>query len=193
MERTIRPAILVLLASLLTAPSASAASKSDLAWPLMDQPDVVTLVNLHPDPQRLKLSSVNYQQAGFVPVCTPVQLVSLKKKEMKFRIAESGAEYTYEFHKTMQGTPQAHLEKVFGVAKSCPKARIAKMSKVDQEGIQQGQVLPGMTKDALVIALGYPPEHATPTLQLEQWRYWRNRFNTVLVLFDGDKVSGTQE
>jgi hypothetical protein len=164
---------------------------SELAWDLVGQPGVVTLVNLHPDPKRHRLYSVDYLQEGFIPVCTPVEIVSLTAKEMTFRVPKTGVQYEYLFHKTMQGTPQAHLARIFG--KSCPSARIRRMSKVDRQGIEQGSVLPGMTKDAVVIAIGYPPEHATPSLSVDQWRYWRNRFNTIVVVFQKGRVAQIQD
>jgi hypothetical protein len=190
---SIRPAWLVLLAPLLVSATPGSKKSADLEWALFDQPAVVTLVNLHPDPARHKLSSVNYQLMGLIPVCTPVKLVALKRKELLFQIEESGVQYVYEFHKTLQGAPQAHLDKVFGPPKSCPEKKIAKMSKADREGIKQGRVAPGMTKTGVTIAIGYPPEHATPTLDMDEWRYWRNRFNTMLVMFKDGKVTRTQE
>jgi hypothetical protein len=163
--------------------------KSQLPWSLTGQPDVVTLVNLHPDPRRHTLSSVNYLQTGFIPVCTPVTIESLTSKKMVFRVVETEVEYQYGFHKSLQGSRQEHLDRIFGERARCPSARIAKMSRVDQTGIEQGEATPGMSKDAVVIAIGYPPEHATPSLDLEQWRYWRSRFNTILVEFRKDRVS----
>jgi len=186
-------ACLLSLALVVSAAAAAAFGAKPLAWDQLGQADLVTLVNLHPDPKRNKLSSVDYLQQGLIPVCTPVETVSLNDKELVFRVKGTGAQYEYEFHKTLQGSKQAHLDKIFGPGKSCPKARIAKMSKTDQEGIKQGVVTPGMTKAAVVIAVGYPPEHATASLDLDQWRYWTNRFNTRLVLFSNGKVSQVQE
>ncbi len=58
--------------------------------------------------------------------------------------------------------------------------------------IEEGTVEPGMTKDEVVMALGYPPAHRTPSLSASMWTYWANRWATFEVYFDGDKVSRVQ-
>lgn len=56
-----------------------------------------------------------------------------------------------------------------------------------------GQVKVGMRKSAVVVAMGYPPKHKTPNLEANQWQYWMNRFNTILVLFENDRVTLIQD
>jgi hypothetical protein len=46
-----------------------------------------------------------------------------------------------------------------------------------------------MRKSAVIVALGYPPKHKTPSLEANQWRYWSSRFGSFLVHFQDDKVS----
>lgn len=60
----------------------------------------------------------------------------------------------------------------------------------DQEGVQQGKVTNGMSKDAVKIAWGYPAKHRTPSLDGNIWTYWKDRFRVITVTFDADgKVS----
>ncbi|MEW5908458.1 MAG: outer membrane protein assembly factor BamE [Thermodesulfobacteriota bacterium] len=59
-----------------------------------------------------------------------------------------------------------------------------KLSEIDQKGIKEGKAYPGMTKDGVRIALGYPATHMTPSLDDDRWTYWTNRFKTVVVEFD---------
>ena len=192
MPRKLAPLLLLLTVPLLCS-AYTPRKKSELQWALKGQPGVVTLVNLHLDPKRHKLSSVNYLRAGFIPVCTPVTIESLTSRKMVFRVDAGGVEYEYGFHKSMPGSPQDHLDRIFGDHSRCPEARIAEMSPVDQQGIQSGQVTAGMSKDAVAIAIGYPPEHATASLELDTWRYWRSRLRTMLVSFQNDLVSKIQE
>lgn len=46
-----------------------------------------------------------------------------------------------------------------------------------------------MSKDAVLVAIGYPPITRTPTLESDDWTYWSNRFNTFIVYFENGKVS----
>jgi outer membrane protein assembly factor BamE (lipoprotein component of BamABCDE complex) len=55
--------------------------------------------------------------------------------------------------------------------------------------IEQAQVEPGMTRDEVLMSLGYPPAHRTPSLDSPTWTYWANRWATFEVYFDGDRVS----
>ncbi len=57
-------------------------------------------------------------------------------------------------------------------------------SEVDLKGIKKGKAYKGMTKKGVMTALGYPAAHETPSLDDNQWKYWRNRFRTVVVEFN---------
>lgn len=61
-------------------------------------------------------------------------------------------------------------------------------SEVDRKGIKSGKVYIGMTKNGVLTALGYPAKHRTPSLESNRWTYWRNRFVTMIVEFDGDGI-----
>lgn len=158
---------------------------------LVGAPEVYTLVNLHPDENNQRLYSVNYLQAGLIPLCTKVSIESVSSRRMVFRLADGGRQYTYLFHSTLREPISKHLDRFFG--KTCDKKKIERMSKADREGILQGRVSPGMTKDAVILAIGYPPEHATPNLEANAWRYWKSRFDTILVHFEEGKVVRIQD
>ncbi len=158
---------------------------------LVGAPEVYTLVNLHPDENNRRLYSVNYLQAGLVPLCTRVSIESVDSRRMIFRLADGGREYTYLFHGTLREPIPKHFDRFFG--KTCDKKKIEGMRKVDKEGILQGRVFPGMTKEAVILAIGYPPEHATPSLEANAWRYWKSRFDTILVHFEEGKVVRIQD
>ncbi|MGI9295236.1 MAG: hypothetical protein ACR2PS_14755 [Pseudomonadales bacterium] len=152
---------------------------------MVNAPGIYTLTNLHPDVENRRLYSTNYQMAYLMPVCSEVEITKLSKKKMKFRDKKSGAEYTYLWHK--KSTPSglnSHIEKHFGT--DCPRSEIAGLSKVDQEGITQGRPSNGMTRRGILIAMGYPPEHATPSLDQNLWMYWRNKFGKRSVRFGSD-------
>jgi hypothetical protein len=46
-----------------------------------------------------------------------------------------------------------------------------------------------MTRDQVLMSLGYPPAHRTPSLSASTWTYWQNRWVTMVVAFEGDRVS----
>jgi outer membrane protein assembly factor BamE (lipoprotein component of BamABCDE complex) len=75
-------------------------------------------------------------------------------------------------------------------------SKIARPNKVDlnqftaaeRESILAGQVKKGMSKNAVLAAIGYPPQHETPSLDGDAWTYWSNLFNRFIVNFKNGKV-----
>jgi hypothetical protein len=158
---------------------------------LVGRSEVYTLVNLHPDETRRRLYSVNYQQPGLIPLCTKVKIESVTSDEMTFQVVEDQRRYHYIFHNSLRDPIAKHLDKYFGP--SCPARKIESLSEVDRAGIRQGRVLEGMSKDGVILAVGYPPEHVTPTLESNAWRYWMNRFGTQVIHFVDGKVVRIQD
>jgi hypothetical protein len=63
-----------------------------------------------------------------------------------------------------------------------PRPRIASFPPAVQSAIARGKVLIGMTKEQVVMSLGYPPPNETKSLDAPQWKYWfgsRTYFNLV--------------
>src|SRR5690554_3920190 len=57
-----------------------------------------TLVNLHPDPNRKTLSTINYQLSGdLIAVCTEVTVSAINRKRIVF--TAKGTEYTLAYDK----------------------------------------------------------------------------------------------
>jgi len=157
----------------------------DDANSLVDASGVYTLVNLHPDQENKRLYSVNYQLPYLLPVCSEVKITKLKKKRMNFTDVKTGIEYEYNWHK--KATPGGLNQNIllyFG--HECPAEEIKTLSEVDQAGIKKGRASEGMTRRGLIIAMGYPPEHVTPSLDMDQWMYWMNRFNRNAIMFGED-------
>jgi hypothetical protein len=60
----------------------------------------------------------------------------------------------------------------------------AGMSEKEIKAIKEGIIVDGMSKNAVLVAYGYPPEHRTGSLYANRWIYWRNKFATFAVCFD---------
>jgi hypothetical protein len=142
----------------------------------------VTLVNLHA--HKKTLSSVNRQGPELIPVCTEIEIFELGSKRMGFRIAGSRQPYYFRYHKAAAEPFAQNLARYFGGR--CPQAEIASMSALDQYGIEQGKPYIGMTKQGIILAMGYPPKHRTPSLSADSWRYWGRR--ATYVKFDSNGI-----
>ena len=50
-----------------------------------------------------------------------------------------------------------------------------------------------MRKNAVIVAIGYPPTSKTASLDSDQWTYLSNRFNHFIVHFKNGKVDRVQD
>lgn len=148
---------------------------------MINSSGVYTLVNLHPDMKRSTLYAVNYQLPGLIPLCTKVTLLKASNKTLRFKVNKTGKEFSYKYHRAAVEPLASHLNHFFG--RKCNTSKVNKMSAVDKKGIKKGVPLKGMSRDAVVLAMGIPPRHKTPKLSAKKWKYWKNRFDTMDVVF----------
>jgi hypothetical protein len=145
--------------------------------------ELYTLTNLHPDPSRRVLYSINYQRSGFIPICSRVYVTEVTKSRISFIAQAVKYEYRLRDEYMIEGR-DAHLRRYFG--DHCDHGYA--LSDEDRAGIEAGTVSAGMTRAGVIKAIGYPPPHATPDLEAPQWRYWRSRFDTFVVQFENGQV-----
>jgi hypothetical protein len=171
----------VALAALLAAACASEL-RNPAGVDLLGASGVYTLVNLHPDERRSTLYAVNYQQSGLIPMCSEVRIRDLTRKRLTFRVLKRNRDYYYFYHQAAAEPFEEHLLRFFG--RECNLEEVGSLSEIDQTGIHEGTVLPGMTKRGVTYALGYPPRHVNPDLDTRRWTYWKNRVDRMVVVFD---------
>ena len=53
--------------------------------------------------------------------------------------------------------------------------------------IQNGVLIEGMSKKAVIMSYGYPPEHRTPSLDNNDWTYWMNKRESKKICFGEDE------
>ena len=134
--------------------------------------------------------TTNYRKGILVPVNTGVDFVKATRNRITVRIPSYNVTVNFENEEDYSG------EKIEGIFKRTfarEPVDLNNFSKEEQSAIKSGTVSVGMSKQAVIKAMGYPPRHKTPTLELNQWRYWKNRFNTILVSFEDDKVSSIRD
>lgn len=66
-----------------------------------------------------------------------------------------------------------------------PRPKIAAWPAPVRNAIHAGKVALGMSKEQVLVAVGYPPNHQTPSLDAPQWKYWHTSFGSYLVVWDG--------
>ncbi len=136
----------------------------------------------------IKASYANWTDVGeghiIIPVNTPIEIENWRKGFI-FKTKDTGKKVYFEFHKGRMGMS---VEEYIGLITSPEPISLASFSEEDLEGISDGKARVGMTKTGVMTALGYPAAHKTPSLVADSWVYWRNRFKTLAVEFDGNGI-----
>jgi hypothetical protein len=70
------------------------------------------------------------------------------------------------------------------VVKTPPKAKIDRYPEPVRAAIHAGKVIPGMTREQVIIAVSYPPTHRTPTLDSPVWHHWQSRAGRFEIRWD---------
>jgi len=129
------------------------------------------------------INDANYYVGTTLPAGTGAHVDGAGRDSITF--SAGGVQLTLA-HKygTDQESFQQYIDKVL-VAED-PKARLATYPRAVQDAVREGRVEKGMTREQVLLSLGYPPTHRTPSLTLPEWTYWYNRWVTYKVQFDAD-------
>jgi hypothetical protein len=130
--------------------------------------------------------STNYRKGQFIPINTQVTIKSSSGETIRFQVP-SMDNYTV----TMINVPEytgGGIEKLFKRTFGPEKVELDKFSDNVREAITNGNIIEGMSKDAVILARGYPPKHETPSLESSRWKYWTSTFGTRVVKFEDGSV-----
>ena len=136
-----------------------------------------------------KSLTTNYQVGVLVPVNSKVQIRDMDGDELELFIVDIGVDVNViNVEKFTRMSMEQIRDRMLGSA----PVKLEKFSKLGQDNIKIGNMVNGMSKDEVLIARGYPPTHATPSIKINTWTYWRNKFDRLVLQFDDDKLSNIQ-
>jgi hypothetical protein len=137
-----------------------------------------------------EINDVLYQWGTKIPFGTRVQILKVGKDFVKFQ-AEGHPAIKLELRYGAKVlTIDDYVNRIFVV--DDPRAKLKKVPAKTVKQIEEGQVAEGMTRDQVLMAVGYPPAHRTPSLSQSDWHLWQNHWHQWLVNFEGDKVVSVQ-
>lgn len=129
--------------------------------------------------------TTNYRKGTLIPINTRVSLVSINSGEAELRLVDTGQKLTIEnVPKITKDDMQTAFKKIAGAT----EVDLNQFTKEERTNILTGKAQKGMSKNAVLAAMGYPPQHETPSLDGDMWTYWSNRFNKLVVNFKNGKV-----
>jgi len=141
----------------------------------------------------LRIPSTNYHKGAMLKVGDKFTITAVNGKRVKFT-GKNGVEYAILYNrKHTLVSMDKFVERMFSKnSVMATGGAFGKFSKMEQKNIKKGKVVKGMSKDAVVMAYGYPPEHRTATREGDVWRYWRNRFISKMATFENGRLVSFQ-
>lgn len=141
------------------------------------------------------MPDINYTGNGLklVPAGTPVKIVSHGRYRVELRTA-AGATYWLgnDYSRDLNATQFTERY----IVRQDPNALMVSWPKATRDAIATSRVHVGMTREQVIMALGYPVTSENPNLDVALWRYWLGSFEEYRVHFDGagkvSKVSGDE-
>lgn len=146
-----------------------------------------TQFNMWYDKERIHC--VNYSISQKIPVNTPVTIVSVDSEKIVFYENDTPGHTVFIFNKEkFSHASSAELVKRHFAP---TKVNLAAFTPEEQTFINQfdGYWVPGIRKEAVIVARGYPSPHRTPSVENNEWIYWRNKWVSKTIGFVNGKVA----
>ena len=135
-----------------------------------------------------RASYANYVDSGaghgFLPVNSKVEISVTKGwrgRALKIIDLKGGRAIDFEYNERNMGIS---MDEYTDIIVSHKQVSLKGLSNVDKQGVREGKAYRGMSRKGVRMALGYPARHKTPNLQYHSWTYWRDRWRTMLIIFN---------
>lgn len=131
--------------------------------------------------------TTNYRVGYMIPVNTRVRIGDTNERVIKVTVPETGERFRII---NIRQYTDRNIESIFHRYFADQRQNLDAFRTGEREAIESGEIERGMSKDAVLIARGFPPAHETPSVRMDRWRYWKSGNDTRVVRFEGDRVSG---
>ena len=118
------------------------------------------------------ISDSNYAELPFIPAGAPAKVTGYGRYRIHLEIDGKAMQYGQDYNR---GEPLATLAERIVVATD-PRPKIQAAPAAVRHAIEKGRVTPGMTKEQVLVSLGYPLTSHTPSLDAPAWSYWLSSF-----------------
>jgi hypothetical protein len=126
-------------------------------------------------------SDMNYSAETRIPAGSPIKIVDYSRwrliTEVDGKRIRIGLGYGRSQETLAQFARKLTIDKDL-------RFRLAAFPPVVQDAIRAAKVLPGMTKEQVLMAVGFPARHETPTIDAPAWKFWHTSRIQYVVRFD---------
>jgi hypothetical protein len=146
-----------------------------------DLPTGYTCCNLHFDKDRI--SDANWTHAPMILAGAPIRVLSYGTNESQVEIDGKPFVIAHEYGRKQENVEQ-FVRKL--VVPSNPAQKIASWPEAVRNAVRTGTVVNGMTREQVIVAVGYPPTHRTPSLDMPVWNHWQSRAGRFEIYWGAD-------
>ena len=165
-------------AALLLLAAAGAAGAQKLAFPL----DGYLCCNLMNDGGWV--NDINYRREGrqLLPVGTPVKATGFGRYRVQVQIDGKKLAIGNDYSRAVGMDDFARRY----IVEQDPKLALAGFAPKVREAIAAMKLMRGMTREQVLMSVGYPPAHYTPDLEAPLWSYWADGSSEFQVFWGSD-------
>jgi hypothetical protein len=131
------------------------------------------------------VSDMGSGELPFIPVGTQLLVREVEGARANVEADEKTYRFGHDYGRAQEKTPE-WVDKL--VVLNDPAPKIAKFPANIRTAIEAGKIAKGMTKEQLIMSMGYPATSDTPKLEAASWKYYWSRYPLV-VHWQGGKVS----
>jgi hypothetical protein len=128
------------------------------------------------------ISDINYAESGktIIPAGTPVTVLGYGRQRVHIEIGGKKQAIGNDYSRDLK---LEDFAKRYVVPEN-PSARLAQYPKPIQDAITSMHLTKGMSREQVLMAVGYPVSSENPSLDAKVWRYWLSSFSEFRVRFD---------
>lgn len=130
------------------------------------------------------ISDINYAENGkrIVPVGTPAKVTGHGRFRVHVELDGSKQAIGNDYSRDLNLDQFAERY----VVKDDPKAKINSYPAKIRDAIKSARLVPGMTREQVLMSVGYPVTSENPSLDAKVWRFWLSSFSEFQVVFDNN-------
>ena len=132
------------------------------------------------------INDANYAQLPMIPAGSSIKVISYGRYRASVEIDGKPFRLGLDYGRNAETTEQ-WVAKL--IVSNDPKATLSGYPSAVRKAIQNGQVMVGMTKEQVIMSVGYPMTSENPRLEAPLWRYWWSSFGEYQVNWSGNRVS----
>ncbi|MBK9608175.1 MAG: hypothetical protein IPO58_17685 [Betaproteobacteria bacterium] len=130
------------------------------------------------------MSDSNYTGYPLMPVGTPTKITDYGRYRVFTEMGGRKMRIGNDYSRSLSNVDFAKRI----VVKDDPKLKIAKYPLRIQQAIAAARLVPGMTREQVIMSIGYPIFGENPSLDAPVWRYWLTSFEEFQVNWDDKGV-----